>query len=134
MKVRKEVLGDAYVDAALAAADEFTQPLQEYVTAHGWGASWARGGLARTGSSTASMRLRLRLWPSLHVLLEWLEGRATRPDSPSPHAHSAARTASVAPSASDSCRVIPAATTSRSSASVSRTTRLPPIAKRSPGS
>ena len=44
LKVRKEVLGDAYVDAALAAADEFTQPLQEYVTAHGWGASWARDG------------------------------------------------------------------------------------------
>ena len=57
LKVRKEVLGDAYVDNALAAADEFTQPLQEYVTAHGWGASWARDGLERKTRSMLNLAM-----------------------------------------------------------------------------
>ena len=51
LKVRKEVLGEAYVNNAVNSADEFSQPLQEYVTAHGWGASWA----SRWSISTASM-------------------------------------------------------------------------------
>lgn len=29
LKTRKAVLGDAYVDASIAAADDFTWPLQE---------------------------------------------------------------------------------------------------------
>jgi len=57
LKVRKEVLGDAYVDNALAAADEFTQPLQEYVTAHGWGASWARDGLEKKTRSMLNLAM-----------------------------------------------------------------------------
>ena len=57
LKVRKEVLGDAYVDNALAAADEFTQPLQEYVTAHGWGAAWARDGLERKTRSMLNLAM-----------------------------------------------------------------------------
>jgi 4-carboxymuconolactone decarboxylase len=51
MKVRREVLGDAHVDRSLALADELTQPLQEYVTAYGWGAIWARPGLERKSRS-----------------------------------------------------------------------------------
>lgn len=42
---RKKVLGDAYVDRAFAEADDFTQDLQNYLTEHAWGASWARPGL-----------------------------------------------------------------------------------------
>ena len=57
LKVRKEVLGEAYVDNALASADEFTQPLQEYVTAHGWGASWARDGLERKTRSMLNLAM-----------------------------------------------------------------------------
>jgi len=57
LKVRKEVLGDAYVDNALAAADEFSQPLQEYVTAHGWGASWARDGLEKKTRSMLNLAM-----------------------------------------------------------------------------
>ena len=47
MKLRREVLGDAHVDRSLAQADELTKPLQEYVTAYGWGAIWSRPGLDR---------------------------------------------------------------------------------------
>lgn len=41
--VRREVLGDAYVDAHLAGADPAARELEEYVTSMAWGV-WARGG------------------------------------------------------------------------------------------
>ena len=45
LAVRKEVLGEEYVGRALADADDFTWPLQEFLTVHAWGASWSRGTL-----------------------------------------------------------------------------------------
>lgn len=57
LKVRKQVLGDKYVDNAVNSADEFTQPLQEYVTAHGWGASWARPGLEKKTRSMLNLAM-----------------------------------------------------------------------------
>ena len=45
LKIRRRWLGKAYVDKAFRDADEFTIDLQRYITEHGWGASWARGGL-----------------------------------------------------------------------------------------
>jgi 4-carboxymuconolactone decarboxylase len=42
---RRQVMGDAFVDRALAAADAFTQPLQDHVNAHAWGSTWLREGL-----------------------------------------------------------------------------------------
>ena len=47
MKIRREVLGDAYVDRALAKSGEFNDPLQELVTTYCWGWCWGREGLAR---------------------------------------------------------------------------------------
>jgi 4-carboxymuconolactone decarboxylase len=46
MEVRTAVLGEAYVQAALQNADEFSQPLQDLVTEYCWGAVWAREGLS----------------------------------------------------------------------------------------
>lgn len=57
LKVRKEVLGDAYVDNAISSADEFSQPLQEYLTAHAWAASWARPGLERKTRSMLNLAM-----------------------------------------------------------------------------
>ena len=45
LKIRRRWLGKAYVDKAFRNADDFTIDLQHYITEHGWGASWARGGL-----------------------------------------------------------------------------------------
>ena len=45
LAVRKKVLGDAYVDNALSKVDDFTEPLQQYLTEHAWGATWVREGL-----------------------------------------------------------------------------------------
>lgn len=47
LAVRREVMGDAFVDKALNAATEFTMPLQELVTANAWGETWVRDGLSR---------------------------------------------------------------------------------------
>ena len=57
LKVRKEVLGDAYVDNAINSADDFTRPLQEYVTAHAWAASWARPGLEKKTRSMLNLAM-----------------------------------------------------------------------------
>ena len=36
LKIRREVLGSEYVDASIKNADDFTQDLQEFVTATCW--------------------------------------------------------------------------------------------------
>ncbi|MEY4561198.1 MAG: hypothetical protein RLZZ618_475 [Pseudomonadota bacterium] len=38
-------MGDAFVDRALAAANTFTQPLQDMVNNHAWGSTWLREGI-----------------------------------------------------------------------------------------
>ena len=47
MAVRREVLGDEYVDKALEAATTFTQPLQELVTENCWGEIWTRDAISK---------------------------------------------------------------------------------------
>jgi 4-carboxymuconolactone decarboxylase len=55
MKVRREVLGDEHVDAALAGASEFSAPFQEFITRHAWGAVWTRPGLDRRTRSAVTL-------------------------------------------------------------------------------
>lgn len=57
LAVRREVLGSAYVDKALADADALTQPLQELVTEYCWGAVWTRPGLPRTTRSLLNVAM-----------------------------------------------------------------------------
>ncbi|MGQ3322997.1 carboxymuconolactone decarboxylase family protein [Pseudomonas brassicacearum subsp. neoaurantiaca] len=45
LDMRRQVMGDAFVDRALGNATEFTQPLQDFVNEHAWGSVWSRGGL-----------------------------------------------------------------------------------------
>ena len=45
LAIRRQVLGDAYVDNALAGTDAFNRPLQELVTQYCWGEIWGRDGL-----------------------------------------------------------------------------------------
>jgi 4-carboxymuconolactone decarboxylase len=57
MRLRRQVLGDAHVDRALARAaeDPFLQPVQDLATTFGWGAVWARPGLERKVRSFLSI-------------------------------------------------------------------------------
>ncbi len=45
VEMRRQVMGDAFVDRALGNATEFTQPLQDFVNEHAWGSVWNREGL-----------------------------------------------------------------------------------------
>jgi len=55
MKVRREVLGDAHVDRATAAADDFTGDFQELITRYAWGEIWTREGLDRRMRSCVTL-------------------------------------------------------------------------------
>jgi len=57
LAVRREVLGSDYVDRSLAAADDFTGPLQDYLTEHAWGAVWTRDGLPRKTRSMLNLAM-----------------------------------------------------------------------------
>ncbi|MBV1775589.1 carboxymuconolactone decarboxylase family protein [Burkholderiaceae bacterium DAT-1] len=43
--VRRQVMGDVFVDQAHANADFFTRPLQDFINQHAWGSVWQRDGL-----------------------------------------------------------------------------------------
>jgi 4-carboxymuconolactone decarboxylase len=45
LRMRKQVMGEAFVEKAFSNVDAFTAPLQEYVTRNAWGTTWCRDGL-----------------------------------------------------------------------------------------
>jgi 3-oxoadipate enol-lactonase/4-carboxymuconolactone decarboxylase len=55
MRVRREVLGDAWVDAAAAGGDPLSADFQDFLTRHAWGAVWTRPGLDRRTRSVAAI-------------------------------------------------------------------------------
>ncbi|MEI9989138.1 MAG: carboxymuconolactone decarboxylase family protein [Rhizomicrobium sp.] len=57
LKIRKEVLGAAYVEKSLAAADEFSMPMQEMATESCWGYIWGREGLPRRDRSVVNLAM-----------------------------------------------------------------------------
>ena len=57
LKVRREVLGDAYVDRSLNSVDDLTAPLQKLVTEWCWGEIWNRPGLERKTRSFLNLAM-----------------------------------------------------------------------------
>ena len=55
MRVRREVLGDAHVDRAVANTTEFTAPFQEFITEYAWGTIWARDQIDRRSRSMITL-------------------------------------------------------------------------------
>jgi 4-carboxymuconolactone decarboxylase len=45
LRIRKQVMGEAFVEKAFSNLDAFTAPLQEFVTRNAWGTVWCRDGL-----------------------------------------------------------------------------------------
>jgi len=72
MTVRREVLGDEYVDKAMSGTTDFTKPLQDMVTENCWGEVWTRGVLPKKTRSliTIAMLIALKMPAELkiHVL------------------------------------------------------------------
>lgn len=56
-KIRREVLGNAHVDASLEQADDFTADMQKLVTEWAWGEVWTRPGLERKTRSIANIAM-----------------------------------------------------------------------------
>ena len=55
MRIRREVLGDAHVDRALAGTTDFTRPFQEFITETAWGTVWSRDGIDRRSRSMITL-------------------------------------------------------------------------------
>jgi len=55
MAVRREVLGDAHVDRAIANTTEFTADFQDFITRYAWGTIWTRPGLDRRSRSLITL-------------------------------------------------------------------------------
>jgi 4-carboxymuconolactone decarboxylase len=57
LEVRREVLGEEYVNQSLKSADEFTMDLQQLVTEYCWGEIWTRPGLSRKTRSMINIAM-----------------------------------------------------------------------------
>ncbi|HLB31451.1 MAG TPA: carboxymuconolactone decarboxylase family protein [Gammaproteobacteria bacterium] len=55
LKIRREVLGDGYVDKAVNNTTAFNQPMQDLVNEYCWGAIWGREGLTRKERSLINL-------------------------------------------------------------------------------
>ncbi|RQX16287.1 4-carboxymuconolactone decarboxylase [Micromonospora ureilytica] len=55
MTVRRQVLGDAHVDRAIAGTDELTADYQDFITRYAWGEVWSRPGLDRRTRSCITL-------------------------------------------------------------------------------
>ena len=55
MKVRREVLGDEHVDAAMSRTTGLTADFQDFITRYAWGGIWSRPGLDRRTRSCITL-------------------------------------------------------------------------------
>lgn len=55
--IRREVIGADYVERSLAAATDFTRPIQELVTEYCWGTVWSRPELGRRERSLINLAM-----------------------------------------------------------------------------
>ncbi|EGQ26497.1 4-carboxymuconolactone decarboxylase [Mammaliicoccus sciuri] len=57
LKVRKEVLGEEYVNKSIESATDFNKELQQLVTEYCWGEVWTREGLPRKTRSIINIAM-----------------------------------------------------------------------------
>ena len=60
-QVRREVMGDDFVDRALNNANEFDQPLQDLVMENAWGSTWNRNDLPKDTRSLVTISMLIAL-------------------------------------------------------------------------
>jgi 3-oxoadipate enol-lactonase/4-carboxymuconolactone decarboxylase len=61
LRVRRQVLGDAHVDAAIDRTTEFTAQFQDLITRYAWGEIWTRPGLDLPTRSCLTMAMLVAL-------------------------------------------------------------------------
>ena len=57
LKIRKSVLGDEFVDKAIASADDFNRPMQDLTTEYCWGYVWGRDGISHKTRSFLNLAM-----------------------------------------------------------------------------
>jgi 4-carboxymuconolactone decarboxylase len=68
LKIRREVLGDAYVDKALTGQTEFNRELQDLLNEYCWGMAWSRDALSRRDRSLMNLAMLAALGKSHEVV------------------------------------------------------------------
>lgn len=81
LKIRKAVLGEEYVNRALANANGFNRPLQQLVTEYCWGKIWGRPGLDRKQRSMLNLAM-ISLLNRPHELKAHIGGALTNGVTP----------------------------------------------------
>ncbi len=61
LKVRRAVLGEAHVEHAQGAENEFNYAFQDLITRYGWGEIWTRPGLPRRTRSLLTIAMLVAL-------------------------------------------------------------------------
>lgn len=61
LELRREVLGNAHVDRALARKNDFNAEFQQLITRYAWGEIWSRDGLTRHTRSLLTLALTVAL-------------------------------------------------------------------------
>jgi 4-carboxymuconolactone decarboxylase len=82
MKTRRAVLGDAYVDKAVASTTNFNADFQDLITRYAWGDVWSRPGLTHPTRSllTIAMMVALHHTDELRVHLRAALNNGVSPD------------------------------------------------------
>ena len=57
LATRRQVMGDDFVDRALAGTTSFTQPIQDHISRAAWGDVWQREGLDRKTRSLITVAM-----------------------------------------------------------------------------
>jgi 4-carboxymuconolactone decarboxylase len=57
LATRRAVMGDDFVERALAGASAFTQPIQDHISRNAWGDVWQRDGLDRKTRSLITVAM-----------------------------------------------------------------------------
>ncbi len=57
LRVRTEVMGEAFVQRAIDSTTELTKPMQEWINEHAWGSTWQRDGLPRSTRSLVTIAM-----------------------------------------------------------------------------
>ena len=78
MTIRREILGDAYVDRAVADTTDATTEIQDLITRYAWGEIWTRPGLDHRTRRVLVIgtQIALRQWDQyrIHVRAALAEG------------------------------------------------------------
>ena len=84
MAIRRQILGDTYVDRAVADTTDATSEIQDLITRYAWGEIWTRPGLDHRTRRVLVIgtQIALRQWDQyrIHVRAALVEGGFTADD------------------------------------------------------